>query len=211
LPKYRGAAPIQWAILRGEEVTGITTMLMDEGLDTGPILLQHTIDIQFEESAGELHDRLAVQGAELLLDTIHRLQRGSLVIKPQDHEFASLAPKISKEMAYVDWSNSVRDIHNLVRAFNPWPGAIARFREDELKIWKARPWIGMAEEACPIIRTAEIQLARKKRLLVGCGDGSPLELIEVSLPSRKRITGAELANGLKLKSGEFFGPFASAS
>jgi methionyl-tRNA formyltransferase len=211
LPKYRGAAPIQWAILRGEETTGITTMLMDEGLDTGPILLQHAIEIQLEESAGELHDRLALQGAELLLNTVHRLQQGSLVMKPQEHEFASLAPKIAKEMAHINWSNPARDVHNLVRAFNPWPGAIARIRENELKIWKSRLWTGMTEAACPILSPAEIQLASKNRLIVGCGDGFPLELLEVSLPSRNRIAAAELASGLRLKSGEFFKPSASAS
>ena len=206
LPKYRGAAPIQWAILKGEETTGITTMLMDEGLDTGPIMLQHATEIQPEESAGELHDRLAQIGAELLLNTIHRLQQGSLVVKPQEDDRATLAPKISKEAAIIEWTNAALDIHNRVRAFNPWPVAVSGIRDLELKIWKTRPCSETSEESLHSLRPGEIYVARKSRLLVGCGGGIPLELAEVSLPSHKRINGAELVNGLQLKTGEFLVP-----
>jgi methionyl-tRNA formyltransferase len=204
LPRYRGAAPIQRAIIQGETRTGITTMLMDEGLDTGPMLLQRATEIDPNETAGELHDRLAVIGADLLLDTLHRLQQGSLIIKPQDHEQATLAPKISKDQAWIDWSLGAGRIHNLVRAFNPAPVAFSRIRHADLKIWKTLPWAGGEAECFPEIQPGEIRIARKNRLLVGCGDGLPLELLEASQPSRRRITGAELVNGLKLQSGEFF-------
>jgi methionyl-tRNA formyltransferase len=204
LPRYRGAAPIQWTVINGETGTGITTMLMDEGLDTGPILLQRATDVGPNETAGELHDRLAAMGADLLLDTLHRLQQGSLVIKPQAHDQATLAPKISKDQARIDWSIPAGRIHNLVRAFNPVPGAFSRIRNTDLKIWKSLPWTSGDQEPCPALQPGEIRIGRKNRPLVGCGDGLPLELVEISQPSRKRITGAELVNGLKLQSGEFF-------
>jgi methionyl-tRNA formyltransferase len=204
LPGYRGAAPIQWAVINGESRTGITTMLMDEGLDTGPILLQRATDIDPNETSGELHDRLARMGADLLLDTIHRLKQGSLIIKPQDDSQASLAPKISKDQGRIDWYLPARRIHNLVRGFNPEPGAYSRIRNIDLKVWKTLPYADEEPGAAPQLQPGEIHIARKNRLLVGCGDGLRLELMLTSQPSRKRIKGAELVNGLKLLSGECF-------
>lgn len=204
LPRYRGAAPIQWAVINGEARTGITTMLMDAGLDTGPMLLQRATEIGPSETAGELHDRLAAMGAELLLDTIYRLQQGSLVIRPQDHSLATLAPKILKDQARIDWTLPAGRIHNRVRAFNPAPGSFSRIRDTELKIWETLPWTDAQQESVPGLQAGEIRIARKHRLLVGCGDGASLELQIASQPGRKRISGAELVNGLKLHSGEFF-------
>ncbi len=123
LPRYRGASPIQWALLRGETVTGVTTMLMDPGLDTGDILLQRTVEIPPGMNAGELHDRLAPVGAELLLETVVGLKRGTITPKPQDHDQATLAPLLKKEDGAIDWTRPAREIDWHVRGMTPWPGA----------------------------------------------------------------------------------------
>lgn len=123
LPKYRGAAPIQWAVINGETKTGITTMLTDSGLDTGDMLLKSEIEIPEDMTAGELHDRMSLLGAETLIQTIKKLEEGTLNPVPQDEGQATLAPRITKETGKIDWSSHARDIHNLVRGTTPWPGA----------------------------------------------------------------------------------------
>jgi methionyl-tRNA formyltransferase len=140
LPRYRGAAPIQWAIIRGETSTGISTFQMDAGMDTGPVLLRAQTAIGPEETAGELAARLSALGASVLLETLARLD--ALVPVPQRHEDATLAPRLKKSDGSIDWSRSARDIVNLVRGCNPWPGATTRGPGGGLSIWRARPLSG---------------------------------------------------------------------
>ncbi|SCG83510.1 methionyl-tRNA formyltransferase [Proteiniborus sp. DW1] len=134
LPKYRGAAPINWAIINGEKTTGVTTMLMEKGLDSGDMLLKREVDILDGETAGELHDRLMKLGAELLIDTIADLERGSIIRIPQDHEKATYAPMMSKDLGKINWNEKAIDIQNLVRGTQPWPGAFTTYKENNIKI-----------------------------------------------------------------------------
>jgi len=136
LPKYRGAAPIQWALINGDRVTGITTMFMDEGMDTGDILQQREIEITQDMNCQELFEKLEKLGAETLLETLHELERGTLKRTIQDHSKAVHVPMMKKEMGLIDWSKSSFEIHNLVRGTNPWPGAFTFYKGERLKIWK---------------------------------------------------------------------------
>src|SRR5207237_1751326 len=136
LPKYRGAAPVHWAIANGEETTGVCTMLLDEGLDTGPVYLCRVTPIGPDESAAQLYDRLAALGADVLVETVNGVLNGTLKPKPQDESQATFAPILKKEHGFIDWSMSTVEIHNRVRAFNPWPAAVARFRGVTCKILK---------------------------------------------------------------------------
>lgn len=194
LPRYRGAAPIQWSVVRGEAVTGCTTILMDEGLDTGPILLQRSLPIGPQETAAELAGRLSQQGAELLLHTLQRLP--ALTPTPQDHSRHTLAPPLQKAHGQIAWSRSAHQIHCQVRGLTPWPGAFTHLRGDILRVHRARLVDPPTSEAAPgtIIHT-------RKKLLVATGDGT-LELVQVQLPSKKRQDGAALICGARLQVGE---------
>ena len=136
LPKYRGAAPIQWALINGVKVTGITTMFMDEGMDTGDILLQRELVITPDMNSQELNEKLMVLGAETLIETIRAVENDTLIRLAQDHSKAVNVPMMKKEMGLIDWSKSAVEIHNLVRGTNPWPGAYTFYRGERLKIWK---------------------------------------------------------------------------
>src|SRR5579864_6174484 len=169
LPKYRGAAPIQWAIARGETVTGVTTIRIDAGLDTGDILLQRELAIAPEDTAETIAPRLAGIGAELMTETLHGLQAGTLQARTQDHSCATLAPILKKEDGQIDFRRSATEIWNRLRGFQPWPGAFTSFRGKNLHVWKARP----VDARVP---TGTIYLAGHLPL-VGCGDHSALELL----------------------------------
>jgi methionyl-tRNA formyltransferase len=197
LPKYRGAAPIQWAIANGETVTGVTTMRIDEGLDTGDILLQHELAIEPEETAETLAPRLAVVGADLAIGTLRRLQTGSVQPRPQDNAQASLAPILTKEDGLVDFSRSATDIFNRIRGFQPWPGAYTKFRGKNLQILKARPAPGA-------LSPAELHI-QSNQLLVGCGQNTSLELLEIQLEGKKRTSAADLVRGYHPRTGERLG------
>jgi methionyl-tRNA formyltransferase len=145
LPKYRGAAPIQWAIINGDNVTGITTMFMDEGMDTGDILLKREIEIGPDMNAGELFDKLKILGARTLIETLEAMKDGTLTRTPQDHSKAVYIPMMTKETGLIDWSKSAAEIHNLVRGTYPWPGAYTFYKGSRLKIWKTA-----VLEECPI-------------------------------------------------------------
>ena len=189
LPLYRGAAPIQWAIANGEKHTGVTTMRINEGLDTGDMLLQWETAIGSEETAPELGLRLAVAGAELLIRTLEQL--GSIVPKEQDDSQATYAPILKKEDGKIDWCLPAEQILNRIRGFDPWPGGYSFLAGKRFQIWKA----ALGDE-----KFAPSQLrAVGKRLYVGCGDGQSLELREIQLEGKKRMSANVFLNGFPLK------------
>jgi methionyl-tRNA formyltransferase len=197
LPKYRGAAPIQWAIARGETVTGVTTMKIDAGLDTGDILLQKEIPIDTEDTAETLAPELAAVGAELTVATLRELQAGSVHPRMQDHANATPAPILKKEDGFIDFSRPAAEILNRMRGFQPWPGAYTKFRGKTLQIWRA----AAADRRLP---ACELEV-EGERLFAGCGQDSSIELLEVQLEGKKRTSAAEFIRGYRLQSGEKLG------
>lgn len=197
LPKYRGAAPIQWAIANGETVTGVTTMRIDAGLDTGDILLQRELAIVPEDTAETLAPRLATIGADLMIDTLRGLQVRAIPPRPQDHSRATLAPILKKEDGRIDFRLSATEIWNRLRGFQPWPGAYTMFRGKSLHIWAARP-IAMNVPTAAIHMEGHLALA-------GCASGTALELIEVQVEGKKRMTGRDFVNGYRPYNGELLG------
>jgi methionyl-tRNA formyltransferase len=190
LPKYRGAAPIQWAVANGETVTGATTMRIDQGLDTGDILLQRELPIQPQQTAADLFPLLAASGAGLMLETLTGLEAGTLQPIPQDNGAASLAPILEREDALVDFGRPAGEIYNRWRGFQPWPGAYSFFRGKKLTLHRLLP----AEPASPTIAPAEL-LVQGDRLYVGAGAGTRLELLEIQLEGKKRLLVAEFLRG----------------
>lgn len=199
LPKYRGAAPIQWAVLNGEKVTGVTTMCMDEGLDTGDILLKSETRIGENETSGELFDRLSVMGAQLLLKTLQRLEKGDIIREKQDDQKASYAPLLNKSFSKIDWNNPAAEVHNLVRGLNPWPVAETSLDEKVLKIYKTKPVLCGDKLAHP---GEVVSLAP---FVVACGGGSVVEVLELQLESKKRMSSADFVRGYKLSVGATLG------
>ncbi|HHW47147.1 MAG TPA: methionyl-tRNA formyltransferase [Clostridiaceae bacterium] len=192
LPKYRGAAPINWAIINGEKVTGITTMYTDIGMDTGDILLKSEVEITDDMTAGELHDKLAVLGAEVLKETLKELQNGTLKRFPQSDEEATYAPMIQKDIGKIDWTKSAREIHNLVRGTNPWPGAFSFYKGERMRIWKTRFSHNMADAAAQdgVSRNNKpgtICRIEKEMLRVVTGDGI-LDILEIQFDNGRRMS-----------------------
>jgi len=200
LPKYRGAGPVQWAILNGETRTGVTTMRIDAGLDTGDMLLKAETEVGPEENAVELARRLAVMGADLLVETLAGLAAGTITPEKQDSSQATYAPLLKKEDGRIDWSQPAVAIHNRVRGLQPWPGAYTSFRGQALHIWRSRVPL-------PDPRGSESDVGRVqtvKPLIVTCGEGA-LELLEVQVEGRKRLSAADFANGQRLTENELLG------
>ena len=188
LPKYRGAAPMQWSIIDGEKVTGITTMYMAKGLDSGDMLLKAEVEITDEDTFATIHDKMAVTGANLLLDTLDQLEAGTLERIPQDHDAATYAPMITKETGHIDWSKNRQDIINLIRGLNPVPAAYTIYEEEVLKIFGAVISDVQADDAA----NGEIVAVVKKGFVVKCGDGCLLITEAVSythltLPTTSRV------------------------
>lgn len=198
LPKYRGAAPIQWAIVNGETRTGVTTMQINAGLDTGDILLARETTIDADESAVELSGRLARMGAELLIETIDGLSRAAIAPRKQDDAQASLAPILKKEDGTISWAQPAAAIHNRVRGLVPWPGAYTRFRGQSLHVWRAR----VIGDRTPLPPGCVIA---GPGFHVACGDGAILELIDVQLEGRKRMAAGAFANGQRLNEHDILG------
>jgi methionyl-tRNA formyltransferase len=200
LPKYRGAAPINWAIIKGEKETGLTTFFIKKKVDTGEIIMQRKIEIGPDETFGELHDRMADAGGDLLLETMDRVEKGDYKIMTQDNSKATNAPKIFPELGKIDWNKSANEIHNLVRGLSPRPAAYSIYYDTRIDVLKtAIADYGAGEKA------GEVILADGKRgLIVKCGDGA-IELLQVKPQSRKVMSGAELVRGQRIKAGEFFG------
>jgi methionyl-tRNA formyltransferase len=197
LPKYRGAAPIQWAIANGEVRTGVTTMRIDAGLDTGDMLLKAETDIGEQETAPELSERLALMGADLLVKTLARY--AEITPEKQNETEATYAPILTKEDGRVNWPLAAHSIHNRVRGLLPWPGGYTSFRGQLLHIWKAR-----VSDVAPVVEPGHVQLARKNLLVAG-GHNSVLELLEVQLEGRKRVSGEAFLNGQRLSHNELLG------
>jgi methionyl-tRNA formyltransferase len=204
LPKYRGAAPIQWAIASGEQVTGATTMRIDEGLDTGDILLQQEVPILETDTAVTLAPRLSAAGAELMVETLRRLESNSIQPVPQNNALATLAPILSKEDGRMDFARPAQVLVNRLRGFQPWPGAFTTFRGRQLQITQANA------DSKPSTPVGELR-ASPDRLLVGCGDDTVLEILELQPEGKKRITAREFINGYRLKDGERLGEAVSSS
>jgi len=196
LPEYRGAAPVQWAIANGSARTGVTTMRIDAGLDTGDMLLKAETEIGPDETALELGARLAAMGAALLIETLERIE--SIAPHRQDAAQATYAPLLKKENGLIDWRQPAQAIHNRVRGFQPWPGAYTRFRGQQLHIWKSRV------AAAQTHKSGEPGLLTSHPLAIACGQGS-LEPIEVQLEGRKRITAEEFANGQRITGHDILG------
>lgn len=197
LPKYRGAAPIQRAIANGEKQTGVTIMQIDAGLDTGDMLQKAAVTIGPDENATELSARLALLGADLLLEAMDQMAAGEARRERQDSSAASLAPILKKEDGWVDWSRTAPHIYNRLRGFYPWPGAYTAFRGQQLNILQANPALAQVEPG--------VMVAEKRRLLVGCGEQSALELLEIQLAGKKRMTAEAFLNGYKLSQNEQLG------
>jgi methionyl-tRNA formyltransferase len=202
LPKYRGAAPIQWAIANGETHTGVTTMRIDAGLDTGAMLLKWETEIGPEENALELGERMAHAGADLLVETLALIEAGSIQPEPQDDSQATLAPILKKENGVIDWNWPAKKIADRSRGFLPWPGAYSFFRSQILHIWKAR----VADESTS--GAPGTLVPQKKRLLVACGHHTALELIEIQIEGRKRMPAQAFLNGHQLNENETLGAAA---
>jgi len=196
LPKYRGAAPIQWAIASGESVTGVTTMRIDAGLDTGDVLLQKEIPILADDTAETLAPRLADLGAALMIETLYGLQAGTLTGRSQDHSKATLAPVLKKEDGLIDFQRTAVEIWNRLRGFQPWPGAYTRFRGKQLQIHAAKPLPSLSTS------TPGELVAENDSFIVGCGNKSALEVTELQLEGKKRMSARDFLHGYRLTPGE---------
>jgi len=199
LPKYRGAAPIQWAIAQGESVTGVTTMRIDAGLDTGDIMMQREFPIAPDDTAETLAPKLAAMGADLMVETLRGLESGQTRPIPQDHSKATLAPILTKEDGRIDFQRTAIEIHNRLRGFQPWPGAHTLFRQRHLQVHRARP-IDQAVDLKPGQISAE-----PTRLLAGCGKKTALELIELQPEGKRRMSARDFINGYHPQPGEKLG------
>ncbi len=201
LPSYRGAAPIQAAIAAGETVTGVTTMVMEAGLDSGPILLQEELEILSEETAPELSRRLADRGAKLMVETLQALERCELTPSRQQEELVSYAPQLAKEDGVVDWRLTAAGISNRLRAYTPWPGQSSFLRGQRVKLLAARPLDETVGDGPPGL----VLGPREGVLPVACGGGTLLGLERLQLAGKKPVSAADFANGQRLRDGERFG------
>lgn len=196
LPQYRGAAPMQWSIINGEKVTGITTMFMAKGMDTGDMLLTTEVEITPEDNFSSVHDKMAEAGANLLLDTLSALQEGTVKRVPQDHEAATYAPMITKETGHIDWTKSAQEIIDLMRGLDPTPGAYTVYEEEPLKIFK-----GMQAEGDYLQgKTGEVIDITKKGFVVKCGDGA-LIITELQARGKKRMAADAYLRGHAMNKG----------
>lgn len=197
LPKYRGAAPIQWAIASGETVTGVTTMKIDAGLDTGDILLQREIAIEPADTAETLSPKLATIGAELTVATLRGLQSGNVSPRRQDHSRATLAPILKREDGLIDFSLTADETLNRLRGFQPWPGAYTSFRGKNLQVWRG----SVADEK---LIPGEMK-GEGDHLFVGCGQETAIEILELQLEGKKRSNAADFIRGYRIANGERLG------
>lgn len=195
LPKYRGSAPINWVIINGEEKTGVSTMYMDEGLDTGDIILQKEIDLNDEITAGELHDKIMYMGADLLKDTVNMIESGNAPRAKQVDSESSYAPIMDKSLGKIDFSKSSKEIHNLVRGVNPWPSAYTNYDGETMKVWKTKITVeDSTKEPGTIIEVNKdgIKVCTKDKIIL---------LEEIQMPNKKRVLVGEYIKGNTIKTG----------
>lgn len=197
LPRWRGAAPIQWSVIAGDEEAGVTTMQMDRGLDTGDMLLVRKTQIGERETAGELFDRLADMGAELLLETLIQAENGSLQPVPQDDDQSCYASMLDKQMAVIDWSRTMREIDCLVRGLNPWPIALTSLDGNVVKVYAAAPESGHGEPG------EVLKADTKNGLIVACGDGA-VRILELQMVGGKRMDARDYLRGHSIPVGARF-------
>lgn len=195
LPKYRGAAPIQWSVIDGESKTGVTAMQMDVGLDTGDMLMKCETDISPDETAGELHDRLSEMGAGLIVDTLAALEKGELQPQKQDDSQSCYAKMLTKELCAVDWSKDAQAIHNQIRGLSPWPVAIAVLEGKKLKIHRS----ALSDMKNDSAKCGEV--ISTNPLTVKCGSGSAIELLEIQAEGKKRMKSEDYLRGHKIELG----------
>jgi methionyl-tRNA formyltransferase len=200
LPRYRGAAPIHWAIANGETVTGLTTMQIDAGMDTGPTLLRREVEIAPEETAPELAARMSTIAAELIGESLLRFDRGEISPTPQDQKGASYAPILKKENGRIDWNLPAQHIHNRMRGFTPWPGSYSTFRKQTCHLW-GRPETSGA--AGVYLSPGEI-VSSAKQIDIVCGEGTCLRVESIQIEGRKKISARDFANAARLIPGERF-------
>lgn len=206
LPRYRGAAPINWAIANGETVTGLTTMRINAGMDTGDILLQKEIPIGSAETAPELATRMAEAGAPLMADTLRGLAASTIDARPQDHAQATLAPLLRKEDGRIDWTRTAREIFNRMRAFVPWPGAYTSFRGQNCHLWGEPVSNGLPAAELPLRKGASpgTLFVHGNEIMVDCGSGTLLRLLHVKMEGRKQVSAREFVGGAHVIDGERF-------
>lgn len=197
LPRYRGAAPINWAIIRGERETGVTTFFLDDKVDTGKIILQKKTEISIDDTAGELAKRLSLAGAEAVVETIRLVENGNVKIIEQDNSLATTAPKISKENCQIDWSKPAKEVHNFIRGFSPEPGAYTFLDDKFLKIFRTRL---TGEKANPSAGEIKIEAGR---FYASCSD-ELVEILELQLEGKKKLDAREFVRGARIESGEKF-------
>lgn len=192
LPKYRGAAPIQWSVMSGEEYAGVTSMYMDEGLDTGDILIKEKTKIMPDETSEDLFERLSVLGKDVMLATIEGILSGTVVREKQDNEQATYAPILDKKMAIIDWNDTAQNIHNKIRGLNPWPIAETFLHDKKLKIFKSSVIKGTNANSGEVVESS-------KRLVVSCGDGNALEIHELQLEGKKKMMTQAFLSGFSIE------------
>lgn len=197
LPKYRGAAPIQWAVLDGEKETGITTILMDEGIDTGDILLKKTIKIDADETSGSLFDKLMALGAKTILETLDELEKGSLTPTKQGESPTAYAKMLTKAMGLIDFTKSAKELDCFVRGMNPWPSAYTLLSGKTLKLWKVRAVDGSG-------KAGSVIGIDKESFTIACGEGA-IEVLEVQLEGKKRMSAGDFLKGSTLNIGQELG------
>lgn len=204
LPKYRGAAPIQWAVLNGDKVSGVTTMRMDEGLDTGDIMLCRELELDEKETAGSLFDRLMEVGGELLMDTLTVVENGTITYTPQDHEKATKTRMIRKEMGKLDFDRTAAELERLVRGMSPWPSAYCRLNKKTLKIWDCdvvNEVDGLSKKEIQSFANGNIVALTRQNIYVKVSDGI-LRLNEIQLEGKRRMNCEEFLRGYTLNVGD---------
>ncbi len=198
LPRHRGASPIQWSIVSGDKVTGVTTMYMAKGIDTGDMLLKAETEIGEDETAGELHDRLSLIGAELMVKTLEGLENGTIIPEPQDETKATHAPIIDKEMGYLKFDISATDICNLIKGFNPWPAAYFTVDGKRIKVFASKVSGKTDKEPGTVVKS-------DGELIIACAEGTSLSLTEIQPEGKKRMTAKDYLTGHSLKVGNKVG------
>lgn len=199
LPKYRGAAPVNWAIVKGEKTTGVTTMQMDIGLDTGDILLQIETKIGETENSVELMSRLSIIGADLLSETLSRIIELPRI--PQNHEFATHAPIMKKEDGLINWNLTAQEISNQIRGFQPFPTSFTKLNDKKLTVWKSQ----VSNYRSQVSNSGKIVEARGDKIVISCGKGTLLQIDELQIEGKRRMNTRDFLNGVKLEVGEKLG------